>query len=79
MSTDLKEEEARERLAAAGIDPEKWGDMGNLIARQPRFALRLAGNLQKLTAMLEGVVADKQGESRLLEEKLARLKFGGGS
>ena len=79
MSTHLKEEEAGECLAAAGIDPATWGDMGGKIARQPRFALSIAGNLGKLTAMLEGVVADKQGEMRVLEEKLVRLKFGGGS
>ena len=79
MSTHMKEDEARERLAAAGIDPEKWGDMGGMIARQPRFALSLAGNLKKLTTVLEGVVADKQGEVRVLDEKLIRLKYGGGS
>lgn len=81
MSTylDVKEEQARERLAAAGIDPAQWGDIGGMATRQPRFALSLAGNLKKLTAILEGVVVDKQGEVRALEEKLLRLKFGGGS
>jgi len=79
MSNHQKEEEARARLAAAGIDPAKWGDMGDMVARQPAFALRMAGNLKKLTALLDCVVVDKQAEVRVLEEKLLRLKFGGGS
>lgn len=79
MSTIQKEESVRDQLRAAGIDPNQWGDMGDMTTRQPRFALELAGNLSKLTAMLEGVVAGKQAEVRILEEKLLRLKFGGGS
>ena len=79
MSNHIKEEQARDCLRAAGIDPAKWGDMGDMITRQPRFALSLAGNLKRLSAMLEGMVVDKQGEVRVLEEKLLRLKFGGGS
>jgi len=76
MST---EDEIRERLAATGIDSDKWGNMGGTTAQHPKFALDMAGNMKKLAVMLEAVVGDKQGEVRLLEEKLVRLKFGGGS
>jgi len=59
--------------------PPGWGGMGGGDARQPQFALSLADNLKKLTGILEGVVEDRQTEMRLLQEKLLRLKYGGGS
>jgi hypothetical protein len=79
MSPQSTEEQVRERMEAAGIDPSKWGEMGGHDPRQPQFVLRLAGNLTKLNAALEAAVGEKQGEVRLLEEKLARLQYGGGS
>jgi len=75
----MTEEQVTARLKAAGIDPKVWGDMGGGGPRTPQFALRMAANLTKVSQLLEGVVGQKQAETRLLEEKLIRLKYGGGS
>jgi hypothetical protein len=72
-------EQVRERMKAVGIDPDKWGEMGGHGPRHPQFVLRIAGNLAKLNGLLEGAVGEKQAEVRLLEEKLFRLQYGGGS
>jgi hypothetical protein len=79
MSDKLTEQEALDRLKALGIDPGQWGEMGGHGPQTPQFALRLATNLKKVNELLEGAVAQKQAEVRSLEEKLLRLRFGGGS
>lgn len=75
----MTEEQARERLKAAGIDPNQWGAMGGGDPQSPQFAIRLATSLTKIKSLLEMAVGDKQGEIQQLEEKLLRLKHGGGS
>lgn len=75
----MTEEQVKARLEAAGIDPKVWGEMGGGGPKTPQFALRMAANLTKVSQLLEGAVGQKQAESRLLEEKLIRLKYGGGS
>ncbi len=84
MSDDRKteqmtEEQMRARLKAAGIDPKVWGEMGGGGPKTPQFALRMAASLTKVSQLLEGAVGEKQAETRLLDEKLLRLKYGGGS
>jgi len=69
----------QKRLKAAGIDPGQWGELGGHGPKTPGFALRLAGNLTKLNALLEVAVQEKEAEVRVLEEKIIRLRFGGGS
>jgi hypothetical protein len=77
--TKLTEEQIREQMKAAGIDPGKWGEMGGGGPRTPKFALRLAHNLARVRGVLESAVEAKQSEVQSLEEKLLRLKHGGGS
>lgn len=62
-------------------EPKKpsWGPMGGGPPKQPQFVLRQAHNLEKLREMLEGVVSQKQTELGQLQEKLIKLKHGGGS
>jgi len=79
MAEEKLTPEQEARLKAAGIDPKSWGEVGGGEPKTPQFALRLAGNLEELKGLLEGAVGAKQGEIRLLEEKLIRLKHGGGS
>ena len=79
MSDELTEEQILERLREAGISPDQWGKMGGGGPKSPRFALRLAGDLQKVKALFEGILVEKQAEVGLLEERLIRLKHGGGS
>ena len=74
----LTEEQARERMAQEGIDSTTWGQMGGGEERTPQFATKLAGHMTQLRDMLEGMVSQKQDEKTVLEEKLARLKHGGG-
>lgn len=52
--------------------------MGAAEKRVPDFAQRLAGNLTQVRDLLQGLVDQKQEEIRILEEKLLRLKHGGG-
>ena len=71
--------EVLERLKAAGLDPGLWGDLGGHGPKTPGFALRLSSNLTKLNAVLGAAMREKEAEVRLLEEKLLRLRLGGGS
>lgn len=75
--TKMTEEEMEEHLKAAGVD--QWGSMGGGGPRRPQAILRIASSLKKVNALLESSVAQKQGEITLLQEKLLRLKHGGGS
>jgi|SaaInlStandDraft_4_1057021.scaffolds.fasta_scaffold31216_2 hypothetical protein len=75
----LTEEQVTERLKAAGIDPSAWGAMGGHGPQTPKFALSIAADLKKVSALLQGVVDEKQVKVRSLEEQLARLRYGGGS
>ena len=75
----MTEEEVRAKLKEMGIDPNQWAEMGGGEPRHPAFVLRMAGNATKLKELLEAQVGQKQAEVRLLQEKLARLKYGGGS
>lgn len=76
---EMTEEEMREKLNDMGIDSEEWSSMGGGSPRHPAFVLRMAGNAQKLKSMLEQQVGLKQAEIQTLQEKLIRLKYGGGS
>jgi len=73
------EQRMKERLKALGIDEQAWAGMGGHGPQTPRFALKMAGDLQKMKGLLEAAVGEKQAEVGLLEEKLLRLKYGGGS
>lgn len=53
--------------------------MGGGPPKQPQFVLRQVENLRKMEKLLEGIVGQKQTEVTLLQEKLIRLKHGGGS
>jgi len=55
-----------------------WKPMGGGPARQPQFVIQQAENLGKLKELLEGVVGQKRAEIMSLQEKLLRLKYGGG-
>lgn len=56
-----------------------WGPMGGGAPKHPKFVLDQVKNLQTLQKMLEGIVDQKQAEIAGLQEKLLRLKHGGGS
>ena len=56
----------------------EWGTMGGGSPRQPKFMQEQAANMVKLRDLLEGVLAQKQAEVISLQEKLLRLKHGGG-
>lgn len=60
-------------------EPVQWGPMGGHATKPPQFLLDQAGNLTKLRDLLEGMVGQKQLEVQSLQEKLLRLKHGGGS
>ena len=77
MSNPTTPEEARKKLKEMGIDPDPWQSMGGRSAR-PKAFVRIAGSLQKVTALLEASVRQKQDEVGMLQEKLARIKQGGG-
>ena len=76
---EMTQEEFEAKLKEMGIDPSTWKQMGGGAPRHPAFVLRMANNASKLKKLLEEQVGQKQGEVRLLEEKLIRLKYGGGS
>jgi hypothetical protein len=75
----LTEKQLREQAEALGIGDGQWDEMGGGEPKSPAFANRIAENLKKMNELLEQAVEGKQGEVRLLQEKLARLKHGGGS
>ena len=62
-------------------EPKKtpeWGTMGGGSPRQPKFMQEQAAHMAKLRDLLERVLAQKQAEVVSLQEKLLRLKHGGG-
>jgi len=56
-----------------------WGTMGGGEPQRPQFMQAQADNLIKLRDMLQATVGQKQAEIQSLQEKLHRLKHGGGS
>jgi len=75
----LTEAEMAEKLKSLGVDSSQWDAMGGGEPQTPEFARSIAGKLQKMNDLLGQALAGKQAEVRLLQEKLARLKYGGGS
>lgn len=73
----LTPEELAKIIRERGAEPGQWGQFGGVVGR-PRFLVRQAEHLEKLKAMLEGIVQSKQSEVEQLQEKLARLQHGGG-
>lgn len=56
-----------------------WKPMGGGPPRHPQFVLRQVQSLEKLRELVEGIVAQKEAEVGTLQEKLLRLRHGGGS
>lgn len=61
-----------------GEKTPEWGPMGGGAPRQPKFVQEQAANLVKLRDLLEGILGQKQAEVMSMQEKLLRLKHGGG-
>lgn len=59
-------------------DTPDWKAMGGGSPQQVRFLQEQVGNLQQLKKVLEDLLAQKQIEKMSLQEKLLRLKHGGG-
>lgn len=57
---------------------ESWRPMGGGAPKQPKFVQEQAANMVKLRDLLEGILGQKQAEVVSLQEKLLRLKHGGG-
>lgn len=76
---EMTDDQVRERLKEMGVDPNQWSEMGGGDPQHPAFVLRMATHASKLKQHMEQQVGVKQAEIRLLQEKLIRLKFGGGN
>ena len=59
-------------------EPGAWGAMGGGPPMQPKFMTEQVAHLEKLRDLLTGVLGQKQAEIRAMQEKLLRLKHGGG-
>lgn len=78
-SIPMTEEEFQQRVKDAGAETGQWGAHGGGKPKTPAFVSQQVGNLTKLRDLLEKVSEGKQQEVLRLQERLHRLKYGGGS
>ena len=78
MSKDPTVDRLEDALRKAGVGGS-WGGLGGHGPQPMPFAIRQAASLEKLKALLEQGLESKRAEIRSLNEKIQRLRHGGGS